>query len=200
MAMGSSMNLQLPILRRIDENNVEAIQYAYADGFDCVGTLHSYEMDIAVYRSNPIHVGRALKQKHFINGAVNVGLKELRHSRLYADAGIPFEVAQQVYEARIRLAFDTSTVFTATRSNKGQIQVVGFASLRENEIELIAVLKEYQGQQIGRRLIDACVDACAKSGHRTITVKTQGSNHQAHKFYDKLGFKQTKVERDFHKR
>lgn len=191
--------MSLPILRRIDEEDKDAILHAYEDRFNSIGTLHSYEMDIAVYRSNPIHVGRALKQKHFIDGAVNVGLKELRHSRLYADTEIPFAVAQKVYEERIRLAFDTSIVFTATRSNKGQIQVVGFASLRENEIELIAVLKAYQGQQIGRRLVDACVDACAKARHRTIMVKTQGDNHQAHGFYNKLGFEQTQVERDFHK-
>ena len=191
--------MSLPILRRIDEKDTEAVQHAYEDGFNLIGTLHSYQMNIAVYRSNPIHVGRALKQKHFVDGAVNVGLKELRHSRLYADTKIPFEVAQKVYADRIRLAFDTSKVFTATRSNKGQIQVVGFASLRENEIELIAVLKAYQGQQIGHRLIDACVDACAKAGHPAITVKTQGSNHDAHKFYEKLGFEPTIVERDFHR-
>ena len=191
--------MRLPILRRVDENNVEAIEQATEDGFDCVGTLHSYEMNIAKYRSNPIHVGCAPKQRHIIDGAVHVGLSELRHSRLYADPRIPSEVAQKIYEERIRRAFDTCRVFTATRSNKGQVQVVGFSALRENEIELIAVLRECQGRQVGRRLVDACIDACVESGYRTITVKTQGSNRHARVFYEKLGFEGTKIEKDFHR-
>ena len=190
---------ELPILRRIDKDDAESIADAFEDGFNCVGTLHSYELNIAVYKSNPIHVGRAPKHRHIIDGAVHVGLSALRHSRLYADARIPFEVAQKIYEERIRRAFDTSKVFVATRSNKGQVQVVGFCSLRENEIELIAVLQEYQGQQLGRRLFDKAIDACVEAGHRTIVVKTQGSNQQARGFYEKLGFERTKIEKDFHR-
>jgi len=67
------MNFQLPILRRIDEDDAEAVYHAFEDGFNCVGTLHSYEMNIDKYR-NPIHVVRAPKQQHFIDGAVDVGL------------------------------------------------------------------------------------------------------------------------------
>ena len=193
------MNNELPIVRRVDMNDADGIHHAIEDGFTYVGTLHSYEMNIAKYRSNPIHVGRAPKQRHIIEGAVHVGLSELRHSRLYADPRIPFEVAQRVYADRIRRAFDTCRVFTATRSNKGQVQVVGFSALRENEIELIAVLQEYQGQQLGRRLLDKAIDACVESGYRTITVKTQGSNKQARDFYEKLGFEGTKIEKDFHR-
>ena len=193
------MSFELPILRRIDKNATDGIHHAMEDGFNFVGTLHSYELNIAKYRSNPIHVGRAPKQKHIIDGAVHVGLSELRHSRLYADPRIPFEVAQKVYEDRIRHAFDTARVFTATRSNRGQVQVVGFSALRENEIELIAVLREYQGLQVGRRLVDQCIDACVESGYRTLIVKTQGSNLNAKNFYEKLGFELTQIERDFHK-
>ena len=191
--------MSLPILRRIDKDDAEGVNHAIEDGFDFIGTLHSYEMDIAKYRSNPIHVGRAPRQRHIIEGAVHVGLSELRHSRLYADRRIPLEVAQVVYEERIRHAFSTCQVFTATRSNKGQVQVVGFASLRENEIELIAVLKEYQDLQIGRRLVDACIDACVDTGYRAIVVKTQGSNQDAQGFYERLGFERTRIERDFHR-
>ena len=193
------MNFELPILRRVDTDDADGIHHAIGDGFIYVGTLHSYEMNIAKYRSNPIHVGRAPKQRHIIDGAVHVGLSALRHSRLYADPCIPFDVAQRVYEDRIRRAFDTCRVFTATRSNKGQVQVVGFSALRENEIELIAVLSEYQGLQIGRRLVDKCIDACVELGYRTITVRTQGSNLDAKNFYEKLGFELTQIEKDFHR-
>ena len=154
-----------------------------------VFTLYSYELNIAKYRSNPIHVGRAPRQPHFIEGAVAVGLQELRHSWLYKEK--TFEEAQQIYAGRIRDAFNDGIVFTATRSNKGQVQVVGFASLRDNEITMIAVLNEFQTQGLGRRLINKCLDAAVESGYRTVLVKTQESNSEAQAFYNKLGFERT---------
>ena len=38
--------MSLPILRRLDKDDAESIQYAIEDGFDFVGTLHSYKLDI----------------------------------------------------------------------------------------------------------------------------------------------------------
>ena len=37
---------------------------------------------------------------------ITIGLKELRHSRLYADPEIPFEYAQEVYRDRINYAYN----------------------------------------------------------------------------------------------
>ena len=136
------------------------------------------------------------KYQALIDGAVQVGLSELQHSRLDVDPKIPFEVAQKVYEERIRRAFQTSTVFVALHHKEG---VVGFCSLLGDEIELIAVLSDYQGQGIGRRLVDSCVDECRRRGFPTLKIKTQGSNRRARNFYEKLGFKRTNIQKDFHR-
>ena len=189
------MGFELPILRRVDHKNQEAINAAVQDGFDFIGTLHSYELDIPDLRAE-IQIIRA-KEEH-LNGCLQVGLSELRHSRIYTDLKIPFEVAQKVYEDRIRHAFETSTVFVAVYDLEFD-GAVGFCSLCENEIELIAVLSDYQRQGIGRRLIETCVAECRERGLKKLRIKTQGSNRRARNFYEKLGFRRICIQRDFHK-
>ena len=184
---------ELPILRRIDRKDLNAINAAVEDGFDFIGTLHSYELKIPELRSD-IHIRRGGNEH--LNGAVRVGLSELRYSRFYTDPKIPFEVAQKVYEERIRHAFDTSTVFVAIHDPEG---VIGFCSLPEDEIELIAVASNYQGQGVGRRLVQSCVDECERHGFPTLRIKTQGSNRRARNFYERLGFRRTHIQKDFHK-
>ena len=220
-----------PTLRRIDHTDFDAINAAVEDGFDFIGTLHSYELDIPEIHSD-IRIGRANcsgaeipscqdgggasqsdpnskqlgesdhlhplspKYQALIDGAVQVGLSELQHSRLYTDPKIPFEVAQKVYEERIRRAFQTSTVFVALHDSDG---VIGFCSLLEDEIELIAVFSGYQGQGVGRRLVESCVDECRRRGFQKLKIKTQGSNRRARNFYEKIGFSRTHIQKDFHR-
>ena len=186
-------SFELPILRRVAHKDSDAINAAVADGFYFIGTLHSYELDIPKIRSD-IYIERG--NDEYINGTVQIGLSELRHSRFYADPKIPFEVAQKVYEERIRHAFQTSTVFLAVHDRDG---VIGFCSLLDDEIELIAVASSYQGQGVGRRLVESCVDECRRDGFEKLKIRTQGSNRGARNFYEKLGFSRTHIQKDFHK-
>ena len=78
--------------------------------------------------------------------------------------------------------------------------VIGFASLDKNEIELIAVSKEYQNLGVGTLLVKRCAEECVSNGHEVMRVKTQGKNKPARKFYNKLDFTCTKVHHDYHKR
>ena len=181
---------EMPILRRIDKDNQDAIDAAIADGYDFVGTLHSYSLKllpqfVEIRTGSPIDV----------NQAIQIGLLALRHSRLYADPKIPFAAAQQAYTKRIRQAFRRSVVFVALHDGR----VVGFCTLRENEIELIAVAPHYQQWGIGRALVQECRNWCQQKGYDQMIVKTQGSNKPARRFYEKLGFERTKIEKDFHK-
>ena len=219
-AQNTQSSPELPILKRIDYRDLEAIDAAIADGFDFIGTLHSYELDIPELRSD-IHISRvngggasrldpnanqisqsddlhpiSPRYQALIDGAVQVGLSELRHSRLYTDPKIPFEMAQKVYEKRIRRAFQTSVVFVVSRDDEG---VIGFCSLFDDEIELVAVASEYQRQGIGRRLVQSCIDECKESDFKKLKIKTQGSNRAAGDFYEKLGFKRTRIQKDFHR-
>ena len=186
-------SFELPILKRIDHKDFDAINAAVQDGFNFIGTLHCYELNIPKIHSD---IQLRLAQGEHLNGAVQVGLAELRHSRLYTDPKIPFETAQKVYEERIRRAFQTATVFVAVHETDG---VVGFCSLLEDEIELIAVTSFYQGQGVGRRLVESCVDECRRRGFQQLKIKTQGSNRRARNFYEKLGFSRTHIQKDFHR-
>ena len=185
--------MSLPILRRIDKNDKESIAQAIEEGFDFVGTLHSYELEIrnpcGCVQIQAAHNGHR-------SGCVEVGLSALQHSRLYADPKIPFAVAQQVYKERIHHAFDHTTIFVAVHDIE---EVVGFCSLRDDEIELIAVKHEHQGKGIGRRLIQRAVDECRRRGFDRLKIRTQGSNRQARNFYEKCGFRRTRIEKDFHR-
>ena len=229
VAQNTQTSFELPILKRIDYKDLEAIDAVVKDGFYFIGTLHSYELDIPELRSD-IYIRRvnsggasrldpnsdqlgesddlhpiSPRYQALIDGAVQVGLSELQHSRLYADPKIPFEVAQKVYEKRIHRAFQTSTVFVAIHDIEVAPtpdlieRVIGFCSLLEDEIELIAVASDYQGQGIGRRLVQSCVDECREGGFTRLKIRTQGSNRGARNFYEKLGFERTHIEKDFHK-
>ena len=186
--------MSLPILRRIDKSDKESIAQAIEDGFDYIGTLHSYSLDIPQHHF-PVDI-RDARADDF-DKVLEIGLSELRRSRLYTDPKIPFEVAQEVYRDRIKLAFRVATVFVAVHI--GSASIVGFCALLDKEIELVAVKSEYQGKGIGRKLVEMCVDVCVTRGDKKLTVKTQGSNRPARNFYEKMGFKRTKIEKDFHK-
>ena len=188
------MSFELPILRRIDKEDTESVQHAIEDGFDFIGSLHTYALDIPKYHF-PVEIREA--RKNDFDEVLGIGLSELRHSRLYMDRKIPFEVAQSVYRDRIKLAFRVSTIFVAV--HVGGQEIVGFCSLLDKEIELIAVKSERTGIGIGRKLIDTCIDVAASRGDKRLVVKTQGSNVLARNFYEKCGFRRTKIEKDFHR-
>ena len=201
--------MSLPILRRIDKSDKESIAQAIEDGFDYVEDLLTYELNLPSFT---VHIRRGRDSD--IRASIQIALKELRHSRLYADLRIPREMAETVYKERVRHAFETAEVFVACAAST----IVGFVALRsrsedtdsakrnadesasaDSEIELIVVDSDYQRCGIGRQLVDACIDACCENGFDTLKVKTQRRNYRARSFYEKLGFSRTKIEKDYHK-
>ena len=188
------MSFELPILRRIDSGNKEALDEAIEDGFEFIETQHTYSLEIP-QRHFPVEI-RDARDKDY-DEVLEIALTELRHSRLYADRKIPFEVAQSVYRDRVKLAFKVATIFVAVHI--GSEGIVGFCTLLDGEIELIAVKAKHQGKGIGHKLVDYCVDVCASRGDKRLTVKTQGKNRPARNFYEKYGFGLTQIKKDFHK-
>ena len=182
--------MNLPILRRIDKNNKAAIEHAIEDGFNYVDDLLTYELNVPTFA---IHIRRG--QDSDIRESIQIAQQELTHSRLYADPHIPRQVARKVYAERVRHAFAATTVFVACHRSA----IVGFAALRDSEIELIAVDSKYQRCGVGRQLIDTCIEACHADGSEILKVKTQRRNYRARSFYEKLGFSITKIEKDFHR-
>ena len=184
----------LPTLRRIEYDNHENYKYPQlkAGGYKEIGTLHTYELSVPTFDESPVI--RKAESKH-LQSMINIGLSVFRHSRFYTDPEIPFETAQQVYEARIRNSFLHDIVWVALMGE----EVVGFCSLRDNEIELIAVSTAYQGMGVGRRLVESCISFIRARGGGQLKIKTQGSNHAARSLYRKIGFKCTRIQKEFHK-
>ena len=182
----------LPEHRRIDKDDKEAIDKAIADGFRLVGTLCEYEFKIP---TNYLGVEILLGTQSDLEACMDIALTELRDSRLYADPAVPFDLVQMEYKRRVAWAFENSTIFVA----KSELKIIGFVSLRENRVDLIAVKRDFRRQGIGRRLMENCVYECAASGYDTILVATQGRNDQGHKFYEGMGFDLVGIMKEFHK-
>ena len=74
-------------------------------------------------------------------------------------------------------------------------QVHGLPKHQLCELDRIAVLPEYRGKGVSKKLFDALVKAAKaeykknKSKLRKLYLLTHASNIRAHKFYEKLGFK-----------
>lgn len=77
---------------------------------------------------------------------------------------------------------------------------VGFARVRENnevesylgknalELQRLYVLKEMQGKQVGKLLMDAALDYAASEHYEWIWLGVWERNYKAQRFYDNLGF------------
>ena len=182
----------LPEHRRIDKDDKEAIDKAIADGFRFVGTLCEYELKVP---TNYLEVEILLGTQSDLEACMGITLTELRDSRLYADPDVPFDLVQMEYKRRVAWAFENSMILVA----KLELKIIGFVSLRENRVDLIAVKRDFRRKGIGRRLMEDCVSECAASGYDTILVATQGRNHQGRKFYEGMGFDLVGIMKEFHK-
>jgi ribosomal protein S18 acetylase RimI-like enzyme len=55
-------------------------------------------------------------------------------------------------------------------------------------IDELVVGREFQGQGIGRQLVDAAIDRCRELGCCEVEVSTEASNLRAQEFYRRCGF------------
>lgn len=66
-----------------------------------------------------------------------------------------------------------------------------FAARSLVHIEDLAVLPEYRGQGVGRRLLSAVEVKARKIGCCKLTLQVQENNHRARKVYGRMGFTRT---------
>lgn len=78
--------------------------------------------------------------------------------------------------------------------------IVGHAQVLEApdgfELKSIAVTEDRQGAGIGRALIEACIAQCRARGGGTLTVSTATADIGNLRFYQRLGFRMTRIVRD----
>jgi len=84
-------------------------------------------------------------------------------------------------------------------------KVAGFIAMSVDELKrigvivLVAVKNEYRGLNIGKSLVQECIE-WGISNVKSIEVKTQKSNKKALSLYEKMGFKVVSTDKIFYKR
>jgi GNAT superfamily N-acetyltransferase len=97
--------------------------------------------------------------------------------RSYRDAG------------RVLVARDGETVI-------GHLQLVPGDGADESEVKSLAVREDRQGAGIGRLLVKRAADVCRGEHRSTLLVATAAADVRVLRFYQLLGFRFLRVERD----
>jgi GNAT superfamily N-acetyltransferase/catechol 2,3-dioxygenase-like lactoylglutathione lyase family enzyme len=117
-----------------------------------------------------------------------------------------FEGAREPLAELFALAGDSPTAVSAYR-DLGRVLVasdgatiVGHLQLvdgeHEAEVKSLAVREERQGLGIGRMLIARAVEVCREERRATLLVATAAADTRVLRFYQRLGFRLLRVERD----
>ncbi len=85
------------------------------------------------------------------------------------------------------LAFvnEMPVAFTKLRNDR---TIKGVEGKKALEIERIYVLKEYQGEKVGKELMDSCIQMAISNQYDVIWLQVWQKNSKAIQFYQKAGF------------
>jgi len=78
----------------------------------------------------------------------------------------------------------------------GHLQLVGGERDGEAELKSLAVREDQQGRGVGRMLVERAVEGCRDDGLSTLLVATAAADTRVLRFYQLLGFRMLRVERD----
>ena len=80
----------------------------------------------------------------------------------------------------------------------GTLQITFIAGLslrgaRRGQIEAVRVAAQRRGEGLGQRLFEWAIEKCRQRGCRVIQLTTNKSRTDAHRFYERLGFKASHI-------
>lgn len=94
---------------------------------------------------------------------------------------------------------NTNTTYIIAKENN---QVVGFAGimicLDEATLNNIVVKKSCRGRGIGGELLESLIDLCVDLRMKTLTLEVNSSNLPAIKLYEKFGFKNCGLRKNYY--
>ena len=120
---------------------------------------------------------------------VKIAKDSFQYSRFFNDPKLPSAQAKNIYLNWTECAFGQENKYFVICEREGNI--AGYILFSNNEgsvIELIAVNEKYQGQRVGKSLIQAMESYVIDQGINKIKVGTQVNNISAAQFYSKMGF------------
>lgn len=121
---------------------------------------------------------------------LDISKESFQYSRFFNDPKLPKEQAKNIYLHWAECAFGQKDKYFVISKRQGRIAGYILFSLdgEDSTIELIAVDKKYQGQKVGRSLIEKMEAFLIDKGINKIKVGTQVNNISAAQFYLKRGF------------
>lgn len=80
----------------------------------------------------------------------------------------------------------------------GTLQITFLAGLSQRgawrgQIEAVRVASTRRGEGLGQRLLEWAIDKCRERGCRVVQLTTNKSRTDAHRFYERLGFKASHI-------
>lgn len=80
----------------------------------------------------------------------------------------------------------------------GTLQITYLAGLSlqgalRGQIEAVRIADDRRGQRLGQRLLEWAIEECRRHGCRIVQLTTNKSRLDAHRFYDRLGFKASHI-------
>lgn len=114
-----------------------------------------------------------------------------RESRFKLDKNFNLNHFKKLYKTWINNSIDKSfgfKVFYIVNKDTPIAFVTLNKKEKEGQIGLIAVNEDYQGQGLGKLLINHVETFCVINGINTLTIPTQHTNTSAMTFYKKLGY------------
>jgi ribosomal protein S18 acetylase RimI-like enzyme len=121
---------------------------------------------------------------------VKIARDSFQYSRFFNDPKLPYVQSKNIYLHWTECAFEQENKYFVICERESN--VAGYIPFSNNEdnsvIELIAVNEKYQGQRVGKSLIQAMESFIIKKGINKIKVGTQVNNISASQFYSKMGF------------
>ncbi|MGB3329062.1 MAG: GNAT family N-acetyltransferase [Thermomicrobiales bacterium] len=127
-------------------------------------------------------------------------------ARLITELGYPTDVPTQRARLARRMAIrEAISIDLLVARDRGAI--VGLASVAALDIDLdegetvelraLVVLQERRGERIGEQLVLAAEAWAREHGATVLTLRTNVTRTDAHRFYERLGFVQTKTSRTY---
>ncbi|MDX8453361.1 GNAT family N-acetyltransferase [Mesorhizobium sp. VK9D] len=115
------------------------------------------------------------------------------------DASLP--LAQAYLDAFAAIDSDPNQVLAVMTDGDhviGTLQITFLAGLslrgaRRGQIEAVRVASSRRGEGLGQRLFEWAIDKCRERGCRVVQLTTDKSRLDAHRFYERLGFKASHI-------
>ncbi|RWH74397.1 GNAT family N-acetyltransferase [Mesorhizobium sp.] len=119
--------------------------------------------------------------------------------RAREDASLP--LAQPYLDAFAAIDGDPNQLLAVMTDGDeviGTLQITFLAGLSQRgtwrgQIEAVRVASSRRGEGLGQRLLEWAIDKCGERGCRIVQLTTNKSRLDAHRFYERLGFKASHI-------